>query len=141
MAGYPLTDIKVIAYDGSYHPVDSSEIAFKMAGSMAFKEAVRRARPVILEPVMLMEVVTPGNFLGDILGDINSRRAKILNLEGLNDTQIIKVHVPLSELFGYATVMRSLTQGRATHTVEFSHYETVPQSIADKIAGMKGVTV
>ncbi len=141
MAGYPLTDIKVILYDGSSHPVDSSEMAFKMAGSIALKEAVKRAKPVILEPVMLMEVVTPGNFMGDILGDINSRRGKILNLEGLNDTQIIKAHVPLSELFGYATVMRSMTQGRATHTIEFSHYDPVPHSIAEKITNAKGVAV
>ncbi len=141
LAGYPLVDIKVILYDGSSHPVDSSEMAFKMAGSIALKEAVRRAKPVILEPIMLMEVVTPGNFMGDILGDINSRRGKILNLEGLGDTQIIKAHVPLSELFGYATSMRSMTQGGATHSIEFSHYETVPHSIAEKITTAKGVAV
>ena len=141
LAGYPLVDIKVILYDGSSHPVDSSEMAFKMAGSIALKEAVRRAKPVILEPIMLMEVVTPGNFMGDILGDINSRRGKILNLEGLGDTQIIKAHVPLSELFGYATAMRSMTQGRATHSIEFSHYEPVPHSIAEKITTAKGVAV
>ncbi|MSQ31930.1 MAG: elongation factor G [Dehalococcoidia bacterium] len=141
IAGYPLVDIKVILYDGSSHPVDSSEMAFKMAGSIALKEAVRRAKPVILEPIMLMEVVTPGNFMGDIMGDINSRRGKILNLEGLNDTQIIKAHVPLSELFGYATAMRSMTQGRATHSIEFSHYEPVPHSIAEKITTAKGVAV
>ncbi len=141
IAGYPLVDIKVILYDGSSHPVDSSEMAFKMAGSIALKEAVKRAKPVILEPIMLMEVVTPGNFMGDIMGDINSRRGKILNLEGLNDTQIIKAHVPLSELFGYATSMRSMTQGRATHSIEFSHYEPVPHSIAEKISSAKGVAV
>ena len=135
VAGYPVIDIRVTLYDGSYHPVDSSEIAFKTAGSLAVKEAVRKADPRILEPVMEIEVMTPGQHLGDILGDLNSRRARILNIEGRGDIQIVLAHVPLAETFGYATTMRSLTQGRATYTMEFDHYAEVPASMALEMGG------
>jgi elongation factor G len=134
-AGYPLVDLRVTLYDGSFHPVDSSEMAFKIAGSMGVKEAIRKASPRILEPVMVLEVVTPGEFLGDILGDINGRRGRILNIEGHADTQVVRVNVPLGEIFGYATTVRSLTQGRATHTMEFDHYAEVPSSVAAEIMG------
>ena len=135
VAGYPVIDVRVTLYDGSYHPVDSSELAFKTAGSMALKAAVQRADPKILEPVMEIEVVTPGLSLGDVLGDLNSRRSRILNIEGRGDTQVVKAHVPLAETFSYATALRSLTQGRATHTMEFDHYAEVPSSLAADLGG------
>lgn len=133
LAGYPIVDIKVKLVDGSYHPVDSSELAFKTAGSIALREAVRKGKPILLEPIMEMEVVTPGQFLGDVLGDLNSRRARIKNIEGQGDIQVVRALIPLAETFGYATVLRSLTQGRATHTMEFRYYEPVPENIAQKI--------
>ncbi len=138
-AGYPVVDIRVTVYDGAFHPVDSSEMAFKIAGSMGIKEAIRKASPRILEPVMKLEIVTPGQFLGDILGDINGRRGRIQNIEGHEDTQVVKVTVPLGEIFGYATTVRSLTQGRATHTMEFDHYAEVPSSVAAEIMGRVAV--
>ncbi|MEE8442390.1 MAG: elongation factor G, partial [Dehalococcoidia bacterium] len=110
--------------------VDSSEMAFRVAGSMATKEALRRAHSVLLEPLMAIEVVTPGEFLGDILGDLSSRRAHIKNMEGHGDTQVVAAHVPLAEMFGYATQIRSMTQGRANHSLEFDHYGEVPDAIA-----------
>jgi elongation factor G len=113
--------------------VDSSELAFKTAGSIALREAVRKGKPILLEPIMEMEVVTPGQFLGDVLGDLNSRRARIKNIEGQGDIQVVRALIPLAETFGYATVLRSLTQGRATHTMEFRYYEPVPENIAQKI--------
>jgi elongation factor G len=133
LAGYPVEDVKVRLFDGSFHAVDSSEMAFKIAGSMAFKEAARRAGPAILEPIMAVEVVTPEEYLGDVMGDLSSRRGKIEGMTSRKDVQVIKGMVPLSEMFGYATVMRSMTQGRALYTMQFSHYEAVPKSISDQI--------
>jgi elongation factor G len=135
MAGFPLVDLKVVVYDGSYHDVDSSEIAFKVAASMALQEAVRRAKPVILEPVMKVEVVVPDNFLGAATGDLNSRRGQILNVtdRGSLGLKVIDSRVPLSEMFGYATAMRSFSQGRANFNMEFSHYDPVPASVAVQI--------
>jgi elongation factor G len=133
LAGYEVKDVKVTLYDGSYHEVDSSEIAFKIAGSMAFKEGCRRAKPALLEPVMKVEVVLPDDFTGAVTGDLNSRRGRITEQEVRPGTQIIRAHVPLSEMFGYATDLRSRTQGRATYTMHFAHYEEVPKQIADEI--------
>ena len=134
IAGYPVVDIKAKLYDGSYHDVDSDELSFKVAGSMAFKEGARKAKPVLLEPVMAVEVVTPEEYLGDVMGDLNSRRGKIEGFSARKDAQVIKAHVPLAEMFGYATVLRSMTQGRAIYTMQFEHYEEVPKSIAEEIA-------
>jgi elongation factor G len=133
LAGFPLSDIKAIVYDGSYHDVDSSEIAFKIAGSMAIKSAVQKAKPVLLEPVMSVEVVVPEEYMGDVIGDLNSRRGRIEGMELRSTTQIIKSMVPLSEMFGYATAMRSRTQGRGSFTMHFGRYEEVPASIAEEI--------
>ncbi len=133
LAGYPVEDVKVKLFDGSFHPVDSSEMAFKVAGSMAFKEAARKAGPIILEPVMAVEVVTPEEYLGDVMGDLNSRRGKIEGMIPRKDAQVIKAMVPLSEMFGYATILRSMTQGRALYTMQFAHYEQAPKSISDQI--------
>jgi elongation factor G len=139
LAGYPVVDVKAVLYDGSYHEVDSSEMAFKIAGSMAFKEAAKRAKPVILEPIMSVEVVTPEEYMGDVMGDLNSRRGKIQSMEKRGNAQVIRAEVPLAEMFGYATDLRSKTQGRATYTMQFSHYEDVPKGIADSIvAKVKG---
>ena len=133
LAGYPLVDLKVTLVDGSYHPVDSSNLAFQIAGSMALKEGVRKSKPVLLEPIMNLDITTPGDFLGDILGDINSRRGKIRGIEGQADLQSIRAQVPLFDSFGYTTHIRSLSQGRAVHSMEFSHYEPVPQKTAEMI--------
>jgi elongation factor G len=133
LAGYEVKDVKVVLYDGSYHEVDSSEVAFKIAGSMAFKEACRKASPTLLEPVMKVEVVLPEEYMGDVIGDLNSRRGRIEGMEARPGTQIIKSLVPLSSMFGYATDLRSRTQGRATYTMHFAHYEEVPKQIADEI--------
>ena len=133
MAGYPVVDVKVSLVDGSFHPVDSSEIAFKIAGSMAVKEGLRRARPVLMEPYIEVEVVTPGEFLGEILGDLSGKRGRVQNIEGEGDLQTIKALVPLAEMFGYATTVRSLSQGRASHSMEFHHYEEVPDSVAQQV--------
>jgi len=139
LAGYPVVDVKVTLYDGSYHEVDSSEMAFKIAGSIGFKEAAKKAMPVLLEPMMSIEVVTPENYMGDVIGDLNSRRGKIQQMEKRGNAQVIKAQVPLSGMFGYATDLRSKTQGRATYTMQFSHYEDVPKSISDAIiAKVKG---
>lgn len=139
LAGYPVVDVKVTLYDGSYHEVDSSEMAFKIAGSMAFKEAVKKAKPVILEPIMNVEVVTPEDYMGDVMGDLNSRRGKIQSMDKRGNAQVIKVEVPLSDMFGYATDLRSKTQGRATYTMQFDHYEDLPKGIAETIiAKVKG---
>ena len=139
LAGYPMIDIKVTLYDGSYHEVDSSELAFKMAGSMAFKDATRKAKPVLLEPIMKLEVVTPKQSLGDIIGDVNSKRGHIESIETHGDTCIIQAFVPLAETFGYTTSLRSQTQGRATHTMEFSSYQEVPSGFADEIMDKAGL--
>jgi elongation factor G len=133
VAGYPVVDIRVELVDGSYHDVDSSEMAFKVAGSMAFKEAMKRAKPKLLEPMMAVEVVTPDDYLGDVMGNLNSRRGRVESLEPSGNAQSIKAMVPLAEMFGYATDLRSMTQGRATFTMQFDHYEEVPQSIASEL--------
>jgi elongation factor G len=133
LAGYPVVDIRVELVDGSYHDVDSSEMAFKVAGSMAFKEAMKRAKPKLLEPVMAVEVVTPEDYLGDVMGDLNGRRGRIEHLEPRGNAQVIKARVPLAAMFGYATDLRSTTQGRATFTMQFERYEDVPQSIASEL--------
>jgi elongation factor G len=133
LAGYPVVDIRVYLVDGSYHEVDSSEMAFKVAGSMAFKSAMQRAKPKLLEPVMAVEVVTPEDYLGDVMGDLNSRRGHIEHLEPRGNAQAIRARVPLATMFGYATDLRSTTQGRATFTMQFDRYEEVPQSIAGEI--------
>ncbi len=133
LGGYPVVDIRIELVDGSYHEVDSSEIAFKVAGSMAFKEAMKRAKPVLLEPMMAVEVVTPEEYLGDVMGNLNSRRGRVEHLEPVGNAQQIKAMVPLAEMFGYATDVRSMTQGRATFTMQFDHYEEVPQSIAAEL--------
>jgi elongation factor G len=133
LAGYPVVDVRVELVEGSYHEVDSSEIAFKVAGSMAFKEAMKRAKPKLLEPVMAVEVVTPEEYLGDVMGNLNSRRGRVEQLEPSGNAQSIKAKVPLAEMFGYATDLRSMTQGRATFTMQFERYEEVPQSIATEL--------
>jgi len=133
LAGYPVVDVKVTLFDGSYHDVDSSEIAFKIAGSMAFKEACRKASPVLLEPIMSVEVVVPEDFMGDVIGDLNSRRGKVLGMDTRPAAQAIDARVPLAQMFGYATDLRSMTQGRATYTMQFSHYEPVPAAVAEGI--------
>lgn len=135
LAGYPVVDVKVRLFDGSYHEVDSSEMAFKIAGSIAFKEAVRKASPVLLEPIMEVEVETPEDYVGDVIGDLNSRRGKIMGMENKGVITVVKALVPLAEMFGYATTLRSLTQGRGTFIMKFSHYDEVPQSIAEQIIG------
>jgi elongation factor G len=139
LAGYPVVDVKVELIDGSYHEVDSSERAFKIAGSMAFKEGMKRAKPKLLEPVMAVEVTTPEEYLGDVMGNLNSRRGRIESMNPLGNAQVIAAVVPLSEMFGYATDLRSMTQGRADFTMQFDRYEEVPQSIASEIvdAGSK----
>ena len=134
IAGYPMVDVKCTLYGGSYHDVDSSEMAFKIAGSMAFREGARRASPALLEPVMKVEAVTPENFMGDVMGDLNRRRGLVQGMEESSVGTVVRAHVPLREMFGYATDLRSLTQGRATFTMEFLKYVEVPSSIADEIA-------
>jgi elongation factor G len=133
LAGYPMVDVKVELTYGSYHEVDSSEMAFKIAGSMAFKEAAKRAHPVILEPMMNVEVVTPDAFMGDVLGDLSARRGKIGGMTQRGEAQVIASTVPLSEMFGYSTKLRSMSQGRAVYSMEFAHYEEVPKSKAEEI--------
>jgi elongation factor G len=133
LAGYEMTGVSVVLFDGSYHEVDSSEMAFKIAGSLAFKEAVRKARPVLLEPVMKVEVVVPEDYMGDVLGDLTSRRGRVEGMEKRASTQIIRAVVPLAEMFGYATDLRSRTQGRASYTMHFQRYEQVPATIAEEV--------
>ncbi|HEX8043858.1 elongation factor G [Candidatus Deferrimicrobium sp.] len=139
IAGYPVVDVKVSLIEGSYHEVDSSEMAFKIAGSMAFKAACQNAGPILLEPVMSVEVVSPEDFMGDVIGDLSSRRGRIQGIEARGNTQVIGAHVPLAQMFGYATDLRSKTQGRATYTMQFDHYEAAPQSVSEEvIAKVKG---
>ena len=133
IAGYPVIDVRVKLYDGSYHEVDSSELAFKIAGSMAFKEAAKKANPVLLEPIMSVEVVTPEEYMGDVIGDLNSRRGRVQSIEMRGNAKVVKAQVPLSEMFGYATDLRSRTQGRATYTMQFLHYEEVPKGVSEEI--------
>ena len=132
-AGYPMVDIRVTLVDGKYHDVDSSEIAFKVAGSLAFKEAAKRAKPVLLEPIFAVEVVTPEDFLGDVIGDLSRRRGRVEGQERRGNALAVTARVPLSEMFGYATDLRSNTQGRATYTMQFEAYEEVPPNIGEKI--------
>ena len=132
-AGFPMVDVRVTLVDGKYHDTDSSEIAFKVAGSLAFQEAARRAKPVLLEPVFAVEVVTPEEFMGDVIGDLNRRRGRVEGMEPRGNAQAVKAHVPLSEMFGYATDVRSMTQGRATYTMQFDRYEEVPTNIAERV--------
>jgi len=139
MAGFPVVDFKVSLIDGSYHEVDSSEIAFKIAGSMGFKEGCHKAGPVLLEPIMSVEVVVPEEYMGDVIGDLNSRRGRIMGMEGRAGAQVVSAMVPLAQMFGYATDVRSATQGRATYTMTFDHYEQVPKSVSEEIiAKIKG---
>jgi len=133
IGGYPMVDVKVTLFDGSYHDVDSNEMAFKIAGSMCFRDAATRARPVLLEPIMRVEVVTPEEYMGDIMGDLNSRRGMVQGMEESAAGRMIRAEVPLSEMFGYATDMRSATQGRATYSMEFVKYNEVPASIAETV--------
>ncbi|MBU1610360.1 MAG: elongation factor G, partial [Proteobacteria bacterium] len=133
LAGFPVVDIKVNLVFGSYHEVDSSEQAFYIAGSMAIKEAMRQATPKLLEPIMNVEVVTPEEYLGDVMGDLNGRRGKVSSMDSRANAQVVRCMVPLSSMFGYATDLRSKTQGRATFTMQFDHYETVPSSLAEEL--------
>ncbi|MGL5764638.1 MAG: elongation factor G [Sarcina sp.] len=137
IAGYPVINFKVKLFDGSYHEVDSSEMAFKIAGSMAFKSAMQKANPVLLEPIMKVEIVVPEEYMGDVIGDANSRRGRIEGMEARGGAQVVKTFIPLSEMFGYATTLRSRTQGRGTYSMEFDHYAEVPKSIQEEVAGKK----
>ena len=136
--GYNVVDVIATLYDGSYHEVDSSELAFKIAGSMAFREAMKKADPTLTEPIMLVNVIVPEEYMGDVIGDINSRRGQIQGIDGHNGVQQITAHVPLSEMFGYATDLRSRSQGRGQYTMEPSHYAEVPKSILEKITSTSG---
>ncbi|MDD3478368.1 MAG: elongation factor G, partial [Candidatus Izemoplasmatales bacterium] len=133
IAGYPVLDIKATLYDGSYHEVDSSEMAFKIAASMALKQAKEKCKPTLLEPIMTVDVVTPDDYVGNVIGDLTSRRGRIEGQEAIGNAQKIASKVPLSQMFGYATSLRSNTQGRATSTMQFSHYEECPKSVAEEI--------
>jgi elongation factor G len=133
LAGYPVVDIKVTIYDGSYHDVDSNEMAFKIAGSMGFKAGCEKASPVILEPIMAVEVETPEDYMGDVIGNLNSRRGRIENMEDRSGSKIVTAKVPLAEMFAYSTTLRSMTQGRASYTMQFSHYEEAPRNVAEEI--------
>jgi elongation factor G len=135
LSGYPVTDVGVRLYDGSFHAVDSSEMAFSIAGSLAFKEAVKKAKPVLLEPMMKTEVIVPDEYLGKVIGDLNTRRAQILDteLQIKSSTQVVKAYTPLAQMFGYVKSLRSFTQGRANYSMEFSHYSGVPSNIAEEI--------
>jgi elongation factor G len=142
LAGYPMVDVKATLYDGSYHEVDSNEMAFKIAASMGFKEAARKASPVLLEPIMSVEVVVPEEYMGTIIGDLNSRRGRIEGIDHRAGSQVIKSLVPLAEMFGYATNMRSNTQGRATFSMHFAHYDEAPRAVTEEIiAKVQGKTV
>jgi translation elongation factor 2 (EF-2/EF-G) len=138
LAGYPVTDVTVNIVDGSYHEVDSSDVAFKLAGAIGFKNAAQKARPVLLEPVMKIEVVVFEEYMGDVIGDLNARRGRIEDLETRGESRVIHGYVPLAEMFGYATELRSRTQGRGTYTMQFSHYEEVPRPIARAIIARRG---
>jgi len=137
VAGYSVVDVKVNLFDGSYHEVDSSEMAFKIAGSMAFKEAMRKADPVLTEPIMKVVVTTPDDYMGDVIGSINSRRGSVVSMDPVAGATQIHAHVPLSEMFGYATNLRSMTQGRGNYSMEPSHFAEVPKSIQEKIIASK----
>ena len=138
IAGYPVLDVRVAVFDGSYHEVDSSEAAFKIAGSKAFQEAVKSANPVILEPLMKVEVVTPENFMGEVIGNLNSKRGQIKEMRDRSNMKVIDATVPLAEMFGYATELRSMSQGRASYSMEFANYAEVPNNVAQKIIESSG---
>ena len=138
LAGYPFEDIEVALIDGSYHDVDSSEMAFHVAGSMAFRDGARKADPFLLEPIMNVEVVVPEEYMGDVMGDLNSRRGQIEGMNNRADAQVISSSVPLSEMFGYATTLRSVTQGRAIYSMEFSKFQEVPNSVSEEIMSKVG---
>ena len=133
LAGYSLTGVEVDLYDGTYHDVDSSEVAFKIAGSMAIQDATKRAHPVLMEPVMEVEIVTPEEYMGDVIGDVNSRRGRVHHMEAHANNQVISCMVPLSEMFGYATDLRSITQGRANYSMQFAAYEQAPKTVSEEI--------
>jgi elongation factor G len=133
LAGYPMVDMKVAVYDGSFHEVDSSEFSFKIAGSMALKDASKQADPVILEPIMKVEVTTPEDFLGDVIGDLSSKRAQIEGTESRGNVRVVKALVPLAEMFGYVTTLRSMSQGRASSNMEPSHYQETPANVANTL--------
>jgi elongation factor G len=133
MAGYPVVDIKVTLFDGSFHEVDSNDMAFQIAASIGFKEGCKKASPILLEPIMRMDVVTPKDYMGDVIGDLNRRRGRIENVEDKGPIQYVHGFVPLSEMFGYATTVRSLTQGRASYSMEPSHYEEVPRNLSEEL--------
>jgi elongation factor G len=133
LAGYPMTGVRAVLYDGSYHDVDSSEMAFKIAGSLAFQEGAKKAGPILLEPMMDVEAVTPEEYSGDVMGDLSRRRGKIQQMEDRGGAKAIRAFVPLSEMFGYATQLRSMTQGRASYTMQFSSYEAAPRNVAEEV--------
>ena len=137
LAGFPMVDIGAKLYDGSYHDVDSSEMAFKIAGSMAFQAAAKLANPIILEPIMKVEVVVAEDFMGDVIGDLNSKRGRINEMTDRGQAKVIAAMVPLAEMFGYTTQLRSMTQGRGSNTMEFDHYEEVPHNVAEEIIGKR----
>ncbi|MFQ6019823.1 MAG: elongation factor G, partial [Dehalococcoidia bacterium] len=140
LAGYPVLDVQVALVDGQHHPVDSSEFAFRMAGSLGLQEALKQAKPILLEPVMKVEIAAPEQFFGDVLADLSARRGQVNDVDHHGHLRIISTLVPLAETFDYATVLRSLTQGRATYTMEFHHYEEAPQSVAEHVVGrVRGV--
>ena len=138
LAGYPILDVKAVLYDGSYHEVDSSEAAFKIAGSMAFQDAAKKAGIDLLEPIMKVEVVTPEDFMGTVVGDLNAKRGQIQNMSDRSGAKVIDAFVPLAEMFGYATTLRSNTQGRASYSMEFNHYDVVPSNVAKEIIEKRG---
>jgi elongation factor G len=133
LGGYPVIGIKVSLVDGSYHDVDSSEMAFKIAASIGFKEAMKKASPILMEPIMGVEVVTPEDYVGDVIGDLSSRRGRIEGMDMRANTRIVKAYVPLASMFGYATDLRSKTSGRANYTMQFDHYEPTPADVAEKV--------
>jgi len=137
LAGYPVVDLRAVVYDGSYHEVDSSEAAFKIAGSMALQEGVRRANPVLLEPVMKIEVLMPQEFMGTVIGDLNAKRGVVQEMRDRGSIKVVDAEVPLAEMFGYATSLRSMTQGRGSYTMEFSRYAEVPDNLARNIIETK----
>jgi elongation factor G len=138
IGGYPVLGVRAELYDGSYHEVDSSEMAFRIAGSMAFKDAMRKSAPALLEPIMKVDVTVPEEYMGDVIGDLNSRRGRIEGMEAQGNAQVVHGYVPLAEMFGYATDLRSNTQGRGVYAMEVHHYEAVPKSIQEKVAGTAG---
>jgi elongation factor G len=139
LAGFPVVDLKVTLTDGKHHEVDSSDMAFKIAATAAFREAARRAKPILLEPIMAVDVVTPEEYMGDVIGDISSRRGKVLGMTSKGNAQVVESRVPLSRMFGYATDLRSRTQGRATYTMQFSRYEEVPEAVKEDMMGREAL--